>query len=76
MLAVLIGFLVGRWWVVLAALGTIVGQPIGWDSAEHDGNSALWLPYVISFVFFFGFPLLMGVAIAVARDRRRNGQAA
>jgi len=37
-LAPLIGFFVGRWWVVLAVLGALVGRPIGWDSAENDGN--------------------------------------
>ena len=75
-LAPLVGFLVGRWWVVLAVLGALVGRPIGWDSSENDGNPALWLPYVMSFVLFIGFPLLLGVGIAAARDRRRHGQAA
>ncbi len=75
-LAPLVGFLVGRWWVVLAVLSGLIGLTIGWDSSENDGNPALWLPYVIWFVVFFACPLLVGVAIAAARDRRRHGQAA
>ena len=75
-MAPLVGFLVGRWWVVLAVLGAFVGQSIGWDPAEHDGNPALWPPYVTSTLLGFGPPLLLGVAISIARDRRRHRQAA
>jgi len=75
-LAPLVGFLVGRWWAVLAVFGGLIGRPIGWDSSENDGNPALWLPYVMSFVVFIGFPLLLGVRISVARDQRRHRQAA
>jgi hypothetical protein len=75
-LAPLVGFLVGRWWVVLAVLGGLIGRPIGWDSSENDGNPALWLPYVMTFVVFVGFPLLLGVRISVARDLRRHRRAA
>lgn len=70
LLAPVIGFLVGRWWVVLAALGANVGRPIGWDPAENDGNPALWLPYLISSLVFIGALLLLGAAIAAARARR------
>lgn len=59
-LAPLIGFFVARWWVVLAVLGALVGRSIGWDSAENDGNPALWPPYVIWLVVFIGVPLLCG----------------
>lgn len=75
-LAPLVGFLVGRWWVVLAVLGGLIGLTIGWNPAEHDGNPSLWFPYVTSFVAFVGLPLLVGVAIAVVRERRRHDQAA
>jgi hypothetical protein len=75
-LAPLIGFFVGRWWVVLAVLGAVVGRTIGWDSSENDGNPALWPPYVTSTAVFIGLPLLLGVAISEMRDRRRQRQAA
>ena len=44
LLAPVVGFLVGRWWVVLAVLGPIVGRAVGWDPSDHDGNPALWWP--------------------------------
>jgi len=33
-----VGFLVGRWWVVFAVVGAIFGRAIGWDVGENDGN--------------------------------------
>jgi hypothetical protein len=72
----LIGLFVGRWWVVLAVLGAIVGRVIGWDSGENDGNPALWPPYLISTGVLIGLPLLLGAAISEMRDRRRQRQAA
>ena len=74
-MAPLVGFFVGRWWVVLAVLGAFVGQQIGWDPAENDGNPALWPPYITSTLLVIGLPLLLGVAISIARDRRRHRQA-
>jgi hypothetical protein len=74
LLAPVIGYLVGRWWVVFAVIGGLIGRTIGWDSAEHDGNPALWPAYVASDVLVGGFLLLVGVGVAVARDgpRRRD----
>jgi len=74
LLAPVVGFLVGRWWVVLAVLGALVGRVIGWEAAEHDGNPALWPPYVVSTIVLIGLPLLAGVAISMARDRSRRRQ--
>jgi len=73
-LAPLTGFLVGRWWAVLAVVGAIFGRAIGWDAGEHDGNPALWPPYVVSTLILLGVPVLVGVAISVARDSSRRRQ--
>ena len=60
--APVVGFLVGRWWVVFAALGMIFGRAIGWDPGENDGNPAFWPPYVVTAFISVGLPLLVGVA--------------
>lgn len=62
--APVVGYLVGRWWVLLALVGVLMGRTIGWDPGENDGNPALWLPYVVSSVAFFGLPLLGGVLLS------------
>lgn len=72
--APVVGFLVGRWWVVLAVAGAVVGRMIGWDSAEHDGNPALWPPYLVSMILLIGLPLLLGVMISEVRDNSRRRQ--
>ncbi len=59
--APVVGFLVGRWWAVLAVLGVVVGRSMGWDPAENDGNPALWPPYLIAIFVYVGLPLLAGV---------------
>lgn len=73
-LAPVVGFLVGRWWVLLALAGTVIGHCIGWDASENDGNPALWAPYLISFVLIIGGPLMLGAAVATARRDRRRGE--
>lgn len=73
LLAPVVGYFVGRWWVVLAIVGALIGRMIGWDSAEHDGNPALWPPYVAFEIFRDGFLLLLGVGVSVARDGTRRG---
>ena len=72
LLAPVVGFLVGRWWVVFAVAGAIFGRAIGWDAGENDGNPAFWLPYVVTAIAFLGFPLLLGVVFAQIRDNRRH----
>jgi hypothetical protein len=49
-----VGFAVGRPWVVLAAVGGLFGRTIGWESGDHDGASALWFPYVLVTLLWFG----------------------
>jgi len=60
--APIVGFAVGRWWVVFAVVGALVGRVIGWDSGENDGNPALWPPYVAAMLVYLGIPLLIGAA--------------
>jgi hypothetical protein len=67
--APVVGFLVGRWWVLLAVAGEIIGRAIGWDPGENDGNPAFWPPYVVSAFVLLGLPLLLGVAAARRRSR-------
>jgi hypothetical protein len=70
LLAPLVGFLAGRWWVVFAVVGAIVGRAIGWDAGENDGNPAFWPPYVVTAIVFLGFPLLLGVWFSQVRESR------
>jgi hypothetical protein len=65
MMAPAVGFLVGRWWVLLAVVGAVAGRAIGWDAGEHDGNPALWPPYVLTAIAFVGAPLLLGLALSL-----------
>ena len=67
--ALVVGFLVGRWWVLLAVVGVLVGRTIGWDPAENDGNPALWPPYVVATIVSVGLPLLIGVGCFYLRGR-------
>ena len=70
--APVVGFLVGRWWVVFAVVGAVFVRAIGWDSGENDGNPALWPPYVITEVVLIGVPLLAGVACSFLRRQRHR----
>jgi len=70
-----IGFLVGRWWVLFAVTGVIFGRAIGWDPGENDGNPAFWPPYVVMAIIFTGVPLLLGVAMSQAVQSRRHRRA-
>lgn len=57
-----VGFLVGRWWVLFAVTGAIVGRAIGWDTGDNDRNAAFWSLYVLWGIVLWGTPLLLGVA--------------
>ena len=70
--APVVGFLVGRWWVLLAVAGLLIGRTIGWDPAENDGNPSLWWPYLVSSAVLLGLPLLGGAMLAAAYERRRR----
>lgn len=70
-----IGFLIGRWWVLFAVIGALAGRAIGWDSAENDGNPALWWPYVLTTIVLFGGPLLLGVLTSRAFSPARPSNA-
>lgn len=71
--APVVGFLVGRWWVLFAVVGALAGRTVGWDSGENDGNPALWPPYVLTAIVFLGLPLLLGVVLSQAwRGRHRS----
>ncbi|HEX5713434.1 MAG TPA: hypothetical protein VFX85_08995 [Solirubrobacterales bacterium] len=71
-----VGFLVGRWWVLVALVGMLVGRAIGWDPGEHDGVPAFSPPHVLTMVVFAGLPLLLGVAISGIWERRRSREPA
>ena len=70
--APVVGFLVGRWWVLLAVAGAVMGRAIGWDPGENDGNPAFWPPYVVSAIVLFGLPLLLGVGASKIRQGARQ----
>lgn len=74
LVAPVIGFLVGRWWVLFAVVGALAGRAIGWDSGENDGTPALWPPYVLMTIVYLGLPLLLGVLFPQAWQswRRRT----
>lgn len=69
-LAVVVGFAVRRWWVLLALLGPLVAlgylQITGYVSSEHDGNQPLLSPPGISLFFWYGAALLLGVGLSRA----------
>jgi hypothetical protein len=65
-----IGLLVGRWWVLAALAGMVVGRAIGWDPAENDGVPAFSPAHVLMTLVFAGLPLLLGVAISGAWESR------
>jgi hypothetical protein len=62
--APVVGFLVGRPWVLLAVFGALIGRTIGWDSSANDGNPALWEPYVVWIAGLFGSLLLSGLVLS------------
>ncbi|HEV7399657.1 MAG TPA: hypothetical protein VGN84_05245 [Solirubrobacterales bacterium] len=70
--APVVGFLVGRWWVVFAVVGAIFGRAIGWDVGENDGNPPFWLPYLITDIVFLGLPLYLGVVVSRLWQNRRR----
>lgn len=72
LVAPVVGFLVGRWWVVFAVVGAIFGRAIGWDAGENDGNPAFWPPYVVADIIFLGLPLYLGVVFSRAWQSRRG----
>jgi hypothetical protein len=72
--APVVGFLVGRWWVVLAVIGVLAGHAIGWDRGENDGNPAFWPPFILAQIVFIGSPLGLG-ALASAMWRTKNREA-
>lgn len=65
-LAPVVGFLVGRWWVLLAVVGPLAGHAIGWDPASNDGNPAFWPPYVFFLTILFATPLVIGIGLRQA----------
>lgn len=70
--APVVGFLVGRWWVVLAVIGTLVGHAIGWDRGENDGNPAFRFPFILAQIVFIGGPFGLGALVsAIRRERNR-----
>jgi hypothetical protein len=72
LVAVVVGFLVGRPWVMLAAVGAVVGRTIGWDAGENDGNPALWPPYVVVTIIAYSLPLFIGVGVRGLWHNRRD----
>ena len=75
-LAVGVGFAVGRTWVLLALVGPLLAlgylQVSGYVSSEHDGNAPLLSPPGISFFFWFGIALLIGVGLGRLQDARSS----
>lgn len=69
-LTFLTGLIVRRVWVLLALLGPLVSlgylQATGFVSEWHDGTAPLLSPPGISFFFWFGLPLLLGLAVGYA----------
>lgn len=72
LIAPIVGFAVGRWWVLIAVVAALVGRTIGWDRGENDGNPALWPPYVVSSALSLGLPLLAGLAVSQILTARRE----
>ena len=71
--APVVGLLVGRWWVLLAVVGAMIGHVVGWDAGENDGNPALWPPYLVMWPLLLGLPLCLGVAFSRFRSDRAPG---
>lgn len=72
LVAPIVGFLVGRWWVMIAVVGVVIGPSIGWDPGENDGTSAFWWPRVVVGVISVGFSLFVGVALYKLRQWQRH----
>jgi hypothetical protein len=66
-LAIAVGFAVRRVWALLALLGPLLTlgylQVTGYISPWHDGTAPLLSPPGISFFFWFGAALLIGVGL-------------
>jgi hypothetical protein len=74
-----VGFGVGRWWVVLALIGSLLTlgclQATGFVSDWNDGNSPLSFP-TIAQMFWLALLLLSGVGLRRLLDGLRQGLAA
>jgi hypothetical protein len=72
------GFAVRRWWAMLALLGPLVAltylEVSGYVSPWNDGNSPLLSPPGISLFFWFGIPLLLGLALGWAQGRASSAR--
>jgi hypothetical protein len=73
---VVLGILVGRWWVLLVpvvpgallALGTLISDPDDF----HEGSPGLWAAYVALWTVAIGALLALGVAINRSVGRFRT----
>jgi hypothetical protein len=73
---VVLGVLVGRWWVLLVpivpgallALGSLVSDPEDF----HEGSPGLWAAYVAIWTVAIAALLALGVAINRSAGRLRN----
>lgn len=66
-LAVGVGAIVGRWWVLLALIGPLLAlgylQAIGYVSASDDGADPLFSAPGVSVILWLGALILVGVGI-------------
>ena len=64
LLAVLTGFVVGRWWAILILMGPVLSLGYLQDRGYQgpDGISPLTSPPSVFFLIWFGLLLLVGVA--------------
>ncbi len=73
-LALLIGFLVRRVWVLLALVGPLLSlgylQVSGYISPWHDGTDPLLSPPGVSLFFWFGILLSIGIGIGLLWERK------
>jgi hypothetical protein len=70
--APVVGFVVGRWWVVAAVFGVLIGRVVGWDPAENDGAPALSPLHLLVGFGYLGTLLLLGVLCSYVRRARRR----
>jgi hypothetical protein len=74
-LAILVGFVVRRRWVLTALLGPLLCLGYAQINGERgfDGAAPLTSPSGISDIFWFGLFLLLGVGLGRAWERWRRG---